>query len=77
MLMLVRMWSKWNTYLLLVEIQTPMANMELIAVVPKEKENQTNSRFSYVTHGDTPTGCFILSHRHLLSHIHCSSINNI
>lgn len=74
--MMVRMWNKWNTYLLLVEMQTFMSNMKFSVVVPKDEGTETNSRFSYVTHGDTPKGCFILSHRHLLSYIHCSSINN-
>lgn len=74
--MLVRMWSKWNTYLLLVEMQTFMSNMDFSVVVPKDEGNQTKSRFCYVTHGHTPKGCFILSQRHLPNCTHCCSIHN-
>jgi hypothetical protein len=47
--MLVRMWSKWNTPLLLVGVKTCVDPIKIRMVVPQKEGNQSNSRSSSTT----------------------------
>ena len=74
--MLVRMWSKGNTPLLLVGVQTSTATMEINMVVPQKMGNQFISRPRYTTLGHIPKGLYILPQGHLFNHVHSSFIHN-
>ena len=69
--MLVRMWSKGNTNLLLTGLQTGTTTVEISMVVPWENENQSTSRSSYMTLEPIPKGHFILTQTQLLNHVNC------
>ena len=74
-LVLAWMWSKRNTHLLLVGVQTCIATMEISVVVPQEDVNLPQDP-PIALLGIYSQRCFILPQRHLLNHVHCCSIHN-
>jgi hypothetical protein len=74
--MLVWMLDKWNTHLLLVEVQTIIVTMEINTVVPLKIGKRSTLRSMYTTLGYILKGCSILQQGHLFNHVHCSFLNN-
>ena len=56
--MLVRMWGKGNTYLLLVEVQTCTSNMEISVEILQKAENRAIKRSNHITLGHIPQRFF-------------------
>ena len=75
--MMVRIQSNWNTFLLVVGLQTYTATIEITisVVVPQEAGNSSTTRSSYTNLGHLPKGLYILLQSELLVHVHCCSVH--
>ena len=72
--MLERMWSKRNTHLLLVEVQTCTDTLEVRVVVSQKPGNEPTTRPSYTTPGHIPKRCSVIPQGHLINYIHSNLI---
>ena len=73
---LERMWSKENTWTLLIRVPIGIATMKINAVFPQEDGNLYISISIITTLGHISKACLILPQRHLLNHIHCRFVHN-
>ena len=74
--MLERMWSKGNTPLLLVGMQTCTTTLEISMAVSQKIGNQPTTRPSNTTLGHIPKECSIILQGHLFSYVYRSIIYN-
>jgi hypothetical protein len=74
--MLGRSWSKRNTPLLLVGVQTCMATLDINLMISQKIENKS-SRPSYTTPGHILKRYSTIPQRHLLNYVHSSLICNV
>jgi hypothetical protein len=73
---MARMLEKGNFYSLLVGVQTGKATVEISIKIPHKAKNKSTMRFFYTTLEYMPQRLCTFPQRHVLVHVHCSSIHN-
>ena len=68
------MWTKGNTSLLLVGVQTCTATLEISMEVSQKIWNHTTLRPSNTTLGHIPKGCTLMPQGHLFSHVFITAL---
>ena len=70
------MWSKGNTHLLLVEVQTHSETLDIRMAVSQKNGNQSSTRPNNTTLWHIPKDCTLVPQGRFLNYVHSSIIHN-